>query len=89
MFVYWQVIFLVLDICVKNIVFNYLFEYDFIEDFFILIFYWLYVFEEERGDIVDVFCEVILCIGIIQLFICYYMFKEEWQVYRFFVCYII
>ncbi|XP_010533417.1 PREDICTED: uncharacterized protein LOC104809216 isoform X2 [Tarenaya hassleriana] len=76
-----EVVFLVLDIHVKNVVNNYSLEHAGIDDLFSSIFHWLDVLEEEREDIGSVLREVLLCIGTLQSSICQHMLKEERQVF--------
>lgn len=79
----WQVIFLALDVHVKNVASTYSLEHKSIDGLFDSIFFRLNAMLEENGDqdvSVKPFQELVLCIGTIETFISNHMLKEEKQV---------
>lgn len=81
-----QVIFLALDVLVKNVVNSYLLEHKSIDDLFDSIFHCLGVLNKEDKDISKPFQELVFCIGTIHTTICQHMLKEEEQVHIFISC---
>jgi hypothetical protein len=81
LFYFLQVIFLALDVHVKNVACTYSLEHESIDDLFDSIFHCLEVLlEEKKINISKAFQELICSISTIQTSICQHMLKEEEQV---------
>lgn len=78
--IFAQVIFLALDVHIKNVVCTYSLEHKSIEDLFDNIFHCLSILTKEDEDLSKPFQELVFCIGTMQTTICQHMLKEEEQV---------
>ncbi|KAB1216691.1 putative RING finger protein C2F3.16 [Morella rubra] len=76
-----EVLFLVLDVHVKNVACTYSLEHESFDDLFDSVFPCLDVLLEEKNNVSIMFQELICCISTIQNSICQHMLKEEQQVF--------
>lgn len=79
-FYFWQVIFLALDVHIKNVACTYSLEHKSIDDLFRSIFHCLDVLMEGDANTSKSFHELVLLISTIQTTIGHHMLKEEEQV---------
>lgn len=76
-----QVIFVALEVVIKNVVNTYSLEHKSIDELFASVFHWLDVVNKGVGDISQALQQLVFSIGTIHAFICQHMLKEEEQVH--------
>nr|GMC75843.1 zinc finger protein BRUTUS-like At1g74770 [Ipomoea batatas] len=76
-----EVIFLALDAHVKNVVCTYSLEHRSIDDMFVSIFHYLDLLKKESENLLNLFKELIICIGTLWTIMSQHMLKEEEQIF--------